>query len=98
MAVLMSKDKKELIVNCRCGCNESMRIKIDDSFGDYSYMSYLNGNFAKEQCDRIFGRYGVIARKLSKIWAVIANKDHYYSDVVMSKEDFEELKKFINQY
>ena len=33
-----------------------------------------------------------------KLWNIIRNKDFYYSEVVMSKEDFEEYKKWINEY
>ena len=35
--------------------------------------------------------------KLKKIWAIICNKDFYYSDIVMTKEDFKEFKEWINR-
>lgn len=88
MAVLKSKNNKEMIVSCMCGCDEGIHLKIDNSLGDYCYMTYTNGNFYKEQ--------GGLKNKLRKILAIIKNKDFYYSDVVMSKEDFEEYKEWIN--
>ena len=47
MATLKSSDNKEMIITCRCGCDEGIRVKIDESFGDYCYLSYISGNFYK---------------------------------------------------
>lgn len=94
MAVLKSKDNKELIISCKCGCDEGVHIKIDDSCGDYAYQVFTNGNFYKEQ----YGMFGVLKEKLKKILAIIRNKDYYYSDIIMSKEDFNEFKDWINQF
>ena len=30
MAVMISEDKKELIVTCKCGCQDTIHIKVDD--------------------------------------------------------------------
>ena len=30
MAVMITDDKKELVVTCECGCNEAIHIKLDD--------------------------------------------------------------------
>lgn len=89
MATLKSKDNKEMIITCRCGCDEGIRVKIDESFGDYCYQTYISGNYYKEQSG--------LLDKLKKICAIIRNKDFYYSEVVMSKEDFNEYKKWINE-
>lgn len=85
MATLKSKDNKEMIITCRCGCDEGIRVKIDESFGDYCYQTYISGNYYKEQSG--------LLDKVRKIWAIVRNKDFYYSDIVMSKEDFEDYKK-----
>jgi hypothetical protein len=90
MAVLKTKDNSEMVVVCKCGCDEGVRIKIDTEFGDYAYMTYLSGNFYKEQ--------NGFLEKIKKIWSIIRNKDFYYSDIIMSKEDFEEYKKWINEH
>ena len=96
MAVMISKDKKELIVACRCGCEDTVHIRIDDTDKDsYAIMTYLNGNWYRDQNDRIFRSIG---KKLNKIWAIIRNKDYYYSDVLMSSENFKEFKEYINQF
>lgn len=90
MATLKSKDNKEIIITCDCNCDEGIRVKIDESYGDYCYLTYISGNWYKEQ--------NVLSKKLKKIWNIIRNKDFYYSEVVMSKEDFEEYKKWINEH
>lgn len=98
MAVMISDDKKELIVTCRCGCENAIHIKVNDDDKEddyYAFQSYMNGNWYRDQNDKILRTIG---RKLKKIWAIIRNKDFYYSDVVMSSEDFQKYKEYINQF
>lgn len=98
MAVMISEDKKDLIVTCKCGCQEAIHIKIDDEDKDsdyYAIQTYMNGNWYRDQGDRVLRTIG---RKLKKIWAIIRNKDYYYSDVLMSREDFKKFKEYINQF
>ena len=91
MSIMMSKDKKELIVTCKCLCGDTVHFcKIedtDDTEKEYAFMTYL---------DKKIGR--VIKDKLKKILGIIRNKDYYYSDIVMSKEDFQQFKDYINQF
>ena len=97
MAVMISEDKKNLIVNCECGCEDTIHIRIDDTEDENvcAFMTYLNSNWYRDQDDRIFRTIG---RKLKKIWAIIRNKDYYYSDVLMSCDDFKRFKEYINQF
>lgn len=98
MAVMVSEDKKELIVTCKCGCQDAIHIKVDDEDKDsdyYAIQTYMNGNWYRDKNDRILRTIG---RKLKKIWAIIRNKDYYYSDVLMSREDFKRFKEYINQF
>ena len=94
MAVLKNKNGTELYIDCNCGCNDGIRIKIHkDDFDYYCFWTYTNGNFYTEQGETIFR---TIRRKLEKIWAIIRNKDFYYSDVLMTKEEFNEFREYIN--
>ena len=95
MAVLKNKNGKELYVDCCCGCDSGIRFKIDkdDDLDYYFVMTYTNGNFYEEQSDTI---WGVLYGKFKKIWAIIRNKDFYYSDLVMTKDDFDEFREYIN--
>ena len=98
MAVMISDDKKELIVTCKCGCQDTVYIKVnneDKEFDYYAIQTYMNGNWYRDQDDRVLRSIG---RKLKKIWAIIRNKDYYYSDVLMSREDFQKYKEYINQF
>lgn len=98
MSVLVSDDKKELIINCKCGCENTIHIRVDDTYkdyDDYAIITYLNGNWYRDQDDRIFR---CIGRKLKKIWAILRNKDYYYSEVLMSCDDFQKYKEYINQF
>ena len=98
MAVMISEDKKELIVTCKCGCQDTIHIKVDDEDKDadyYAIQTYMNGNWYRDQDNRIFRS---ICRKLKKILAIIRNKDFYYSELTMSCEDFQKYKEYINQF
>jgi hypothetical protein len=98
MALLLSEDKKELVVTCKCGCQDAIHIKIDDTdkeLDEYGFITYINGNWYRDQDDRVLMS---LERKIKKIWTVIRNKDYYYSDVLMSSDDFMKLKEYINQF
>lgn len=94
MAVMRSKDGNELYVDCYCGCNDGMRIRItnEEEFDFYCFLSYTNGNWYKDQT----GMWMTFCNKLKKIWAIIRNKDYYYAEITMTKEDFDEFKEYIN--
>lgn len=74
MAVMISEDKKDLIITCKCGCQDAIHIKIDDEDKDsdyYAIQTYMNGNWYRDQNDRIFRTIG---RKLKKIWLLFEIK------------------------
>ena len=92
MSVMISKNKKELIVSCNCGCDEGLhivKIKPDEYDDTFAYLSYISGNYTF---------IGVLKNKAKKILAIIKNKDFYYSDVKMTKEDFCQFKEYVNQF
>ena len=94
MAVLKNKNGTELLVDCCCGCDEGIRFRVDkEDYDYYCLMTYTSGNFYREQDETM---WRVFCKKLEKIWAIIRNKDFYYSDIVMTKDDFEEFKEYIN--
>lgn len=84
-------DKTEMIVSCNCGCDEGLRFKVDKLDPEYyCVLTYTNGAFYREQNDTV---WKVISKKLKKIWAIIRNKDYYYSEIIMSKNEFDDFRK-----
>ena len=95
MAVMISEDKKDLIVTCKCGCGAvHLTVCHEDDEEDFAYQCFMSNDFYAEQ----YGVFGKFVCKLKKIWKIIRNKDYYYADVIMSKEDFEQFKKYVNQF
>lgn len=94
MATFKSKDDKGMVVECKCGCDEGIRIKIEKEEDYYAVLTYVSGHFYTEQ-DGFLKRF---ALKLKKIIAIIRNKDFYYSEVIISKDDFKEFKEFVNMH
>lgn len=35
---------------------------------------------------------------MKKIVSILRNKDYVYSDLILSKKDFEEFKEYVNQF
>lgn len=94
MAALKNKDGTELYIDCNCGCDEGIRFKVDKEDCDYyCFMTYTNGNFYREQGETT---WRVFYKKLEKILAIIRNKDFYYSDIIMTKDEFNEFREYIN--
>ena len=92
MAVLKNTKDNELIITCHCGCDDSVHISVEDfPDGSYAFMTYMNGNFYSEQKHTFI-------EKIKKICAIIRNKDYFYSDVVMTRDEFDEFVVWINQH
>lgn len=96
MAVLMTEDKKEIIVTCNCGCKSSVNIRIDEMEDiGYAFLCFLKGNYYVEYNNNSWRAFKV---KMRKIWCILSGKDYCYSDTIMTKEDFEKFKSYINQF
>ncbi len=93
MAFMVSKDGKDALVDCSCGCSEGLRINVKGDDDGFFWISYISGNFYKEQ-DMTGWR--VFVKKLKKIWRIIRNKDFYYSEIALTKGEFEEFREYIN--
>ena len=94
MAVLKSKNNNEILIDCNCGCDTGVRFRIDRYDSDYyCIMTYTNGSFYRDQDDTLLK---VLRKKLKKILAIIRNKDLYYADIMMTKDEFDEFREYIN--
>lgn len=92
MGVLKNAEGNKLFIDCKCGCGDSMRLvvnKYDDD--EYAIMTKME-NCKKDSI------WWMICKKFEKIWAIIRNKDYYYNDIMMTKEDYETFKEYINRF
>lgn len=90
MAIYKNSDGNQMILICSCGCDEGLRVNIEHDDDIYCYQTYLSGNWYREQ-----GRF---LDKLKKIWRIIRNKDYYYSEICLTKEDWEKYKEWVNTH
>ena len=91
---IFETENHEIYADCHCGCDNGLRIRIEkDNFGEYCFCSYTSGNFYAMQS--YFTTR--LKTKLKKIWAIIRNKDFYYSEIIMSKEEFDKFRKALNK-
>lgn len=98
MSVLCNTERTEMTIVCHCGCNEAYYFRIDkDKIGgeeSYCFCSILSSNWYSDQNANL---WTIWKKKLCKIWAILRNKDYYYSEVLMSKKDFEEFKQWVGE-
>ena len=94
MAILKSKDGKELLVDCSCGCNEGLRLSLRGDEDSYMYLSLVSGNFYRDQKS---GAFHSIGRKLKKIWRIIRGKDYIYSEICLTKSELDELREYLDE-
>ena len=54
MSVLKTRDNKEMIISCGCGCGNSVHFKIDREDCDmYCITTFTNSNWYRDQNDTI---------------------------------------------
>ena len=83
-------DETEMIVSCNCGCDDGLRLKINKLDPEYyCILTYTNGAFYRDQNDTV---WKVISKKLKKILAIVRNKDYYYSEIIISKDEFYDFR------
>lgn len=94
MAFMRNREGDEVVIDCTCGCNDGIRIKINKyDEDDYCIASYVNGNFYRDQST---GFWSCLGKKIKKMWRIFWNKDFYYSEIIMTKKDFEEFRNYID--
>lgn len=47
MAVLKASDNSEMIISCKCGCDDGLRIKIEKDEEDYCFMTFVRNDGSK---------------------------------------------------
>ena len=96
MAVLFDKDKNEMIMTCDCGCGTAINMKIEKEELDDNHfwlISYIPGS---SWYIAQYKALDVIKVKVKKIWNIIRSKDHHYSEIYISKEEFKQFRDFVN--
>lgn len=94
MSVLNNKENTECIITCKCGCDDGIYFVVDKDDTDMYAIATLVGNgFYSET-----GTLCSIKKKLQKIWEIICGKDRYLSEIIMTKEEFTEFKRFLNRF
>ena len=89
MAVFMTEDKTNLILDCKCGCDDAIKFKVDLEDADADIIMFatlLTSKFYSKQ-ENFIRRF---ADKV-KEYGVIRNKDYCYGEVVLTKEDFRSI-------
>lgn len=96
MSVYTTKDSNDIYMNCHCGCGQGLKVIVEkDNFDDsYVFIEFFSSNFYHTQDMSILN---VIKTKLKKIWYIIRNKDYCYSEILLTKVDFDKFRNALNK-
>ena len=86
--------KKDISLLCNCGCGSGLQIifRIDND-KDYAYITTLTSNFYAGQR----GIWEMIWHRIKAAWFMLCGKEYYLHDVVLSKEQWNEFVKTVNE-
>ena len=88
----MQKDK-EILLKCTCGCSIlALSRWEEDNFPPEYIISLYSITFGEKQ-NPIWHN---IQDRLKMIWCAIRGKQFYFYDLIISKDQLEEFKKFVN--
>ena len=86
--------QKDINILCNCGCGNGLqiifRLKEDK---DFVYIDTLVSNFYAEQR----GIWETIKRRIKAAWFMLSGKEYSLHDVVLSKEQWNEFVKAVNE-
>ena len=89
-----SKDTKLVVCNCNCGCDEAIQVKkftyddVSPNEQEY-YISVLAGVFGERQR----GIFRTIFHRINIAWKMLLGKEYLLSEIVLTSDEFQELKK-----
>lgn len=90
-----NKMETRMIINtCNCGCGSELHITkyvdtdIPNTLTEY-YLSLHSSKFDEEQ----LGIFGVLKRRLKRVWYNLIGKDYLYMDIVMSEKEYKDFVK-----
>ena len=78
---IFETENHEIYADCHCGCDNGLRIRIEKD------------NFGEYCfCSYTSGNFYAM-----QSYFTIRNKDFYYSEIIMSKEEFDKFRKALNK-
>lgn len=102
MSVLKSHDGKGLIVNCGCGNDERLHIRIRNDCKNN--VSSKNNTYYRVTCLNAnwYDKHGkktteVIMDKIRKIWAIIRDRDFSYFEIIINEKELKTFVEYINE-
>ena len=90
-SVLSNKEGTDFAISCDCGCKNTIRIEknIYDEVG----ISFLTDNYYNKQQTI----WSIIKEKFEKIKCILTNKDYYYFEIILTKDQFNEFREYIDR-
>lgn len=81
--------EEKIVVECDCGCSV-ISLQVFDEKDETFVMSHFYSSFYSKQEDT----WEILKRKAQMIWFIITGKEFRLYDVILSKENALQIKKF----
>lgn len=89
-----TEEEKVLKCECSCGCGEEIKIK-SFNFGDTK--QYYLSLCAEQYYAKQNGVFKTIWHRIKTAFMILRGKEYRLTEVVLKKEEFEELKEIIKE-
>lgn len=90
--VYTNKNSNDFVVTCKCSCGEALEFRFDHD-EEYVWISVMVGGWYANQ-DSFFLR---LKEKWKRIWTILRGKEYCYSEILMTKEDYEQFRTAVNK-
>lgn len=93
-SVLSNKEGTDFAISCDCGCKNTIRIeKIIDETGNLISIGFLTDNYYNKQQTI----WSIIKEKVKKIKCILTNKDFYHFEIILTNDQFNEFREYIDR-
>lgn len=81
------KDEKIIVVNCDCGCEEEIHIKVFDQETNVYYLTIHEAKFSSKQN----GIFKTIRNRIKGAWRILRGKEYLLCDILLNKKQLNEF-------
>lgn len=92
--VYKTKDNNSLIVNCSCRCGDGIEFTISN-FDNIAEVWLTQTTYSWNSESMSF--WDRLKTKIKRLWLVLCNKEYYYTEISLSKDDFGAFVEYINE-
>lgn len=92
--VYKTENCNSLIVNCSCRCGDGLEFTISN-FNNVAEVWMTQTTYSWNTENTTF--WNRFKLKLKRLWSVLCNREYYYTEIILSKDDFSTFVEYVNE-